>query len=62
MAGVPIADHLPMLDDELGGLDFVDESRQKQRQIWLSGQKSPKKQCEQRAKSGSLHQTGSARA
>jgi lysine-specific demethylase 8 len=40
MAGVSISDFLPMLDEDLGRLDFVAEKRQNQRQIWLSGRNS----------------------
>jgi hypothetical protein len=40
MAGVPISAHLPMLADDLGRLEFVDDRRQRQRQIWISGRNS----------------------
>jgi hypothetical protein len=40
MAGVPIAEYLPMLAEDLGELDFVAPDRQQKRQLWISGRNS----------------------
>lgn len=40
MAGVPIAEYLPMLAEDLEPLDFLDEKRQQKRQLWISGKNS----------------------
>lgn len=40
MAGVPVAEHLPMLGEELAPLDFLAAKRQKKRQLWISGRNS----------------------
>jgi hypothetical protein len=43
MAGVPISQYLPMLAADLAPLEFLSESKQRHRQMWISGKgsKSP---------------------
>lgn len=40
MAGVSIAPYLPMLAEDLGRFDFVEEKKQRRNQIWISGRNS----------------------